>query len=502
MSRVRINILANLAGQIWSVALGLIAVPLYVRFMGAESYGLVGLFATLTNLISLLDIGLSSTMNRELARYSVLADKAQEMRDLVRTLESLYWGIGIAIGVGVVALAPFIAHNWVQAQVLPIAVVQQAVTIMGLLAAVQWPLSFYGGGLMGLQRQVTLNAINAGSVTLHVGGALLILWLVSPTVTAFFVWRIVVGAIQVGLTVWALWRHLPKGDRAAHFRWPLLRSVWHFAAGTSGVMLVSMLLTQLDKIILSRLLTLEMFGYYTLAGVVANSLFYLVGPFFKALFPKFSERVALDDQAGLRELYHHGCQWISVMVLPVAVVLAFFAPEALRLWTGNPATVANTYVLVRLLVIGNALNGLMNLPYALQLAHGWTKLAFYKNVVACVILVPAIVFSTTRYGAVGAAAIWVLLNSGYALVEIPIMHRRLLPGEQWRWYLEDVSPPLILTLAIAAVARGLMDAAMPPVATLAWLAAAYGLALSAAVVAAPQVRAWVMGQIRRVAYTH
>jgi hypothetical protein len=34
-------------------------------------------------------------------------------------------------------------------------------------------------------------------------------------------------------------------------------------------LLLSLLLTQIDKILLSRLLTLEAFGYYALAGVVA-----------------------------------------------------------------------------------------------------------------------------------------------------------------------------------------------------------------------------------------
>jgi O-antigen/teichoic acid export membrane protein len=70
------------------------------------------------------------------------------------------------------------------------------------------------------------------------------------------------------------------------------------------------------------------------------------------------------------------------------------------------------------------------MPYALQLANGWTKLAFYQNLVSIIVLVPGIILLTERYGMVGAAIIWVLLNSGYVFITVQLMHRRLLRGEQ------------------------------------------------------------------------
>jgi O-antigen/teichoic acid export membrane protein len=130
-------------------------------------------------------------------------------------------------------------------------------------------------------------------------------------------------------------------------------------------------------------------------------------------------------------------------------VIAFFSKEILFLWTGNSATVANTHLVLSILVMGTALNGLMHLPHALQLAYGWTKLAFYVNLVAILILAPSIVLMASMYGAVGAAFIWVILNGGFVLVGIPLMHRRLLKGEQWRWYLEDVGLPLGVSLGAA-----------------------------------------------------
>src|SRR5262249_50939628 len=126
MSQLQRNIVANFAGKTWSALMGLAFIPLYVKFMGIESYGLVGFFLTLQAVISLIDIGLSTTLNRELARYSARPEQAQEMRDVVRTLEIVYWAGAIFIGVIVFLLSGPITQHWIKVEALPISTVQRA----------------------------------------------------------------------------------------------------------------------------------------------------------------------------------------------------------------------------------------------------------------------------------------------------------------------------------------------------------------------------------------
>ena len=106
VSRVKKNFAANLAGSGWAALTGLACTPLYIKFLGMEAYGLIGFFLMLQGVVNILDLGLSPTMTREMARYSALPEKAGEARDFVRTLEVGYWGIGVAIGVTIYLLAP------------------------------------------------------------------------------------------------------------------------------------------------------------------------------------------------------------------------------------------------------------------------------------------------------------------------------------------------------------------------------------------------------------
>ena len=89
--RVRHNLIANIFGNAWSAVMGLAFIPLYIQFMGVEAYGLIGVFISLQAIFAVLDMGLSQTLAREMARLSVFATGRKQMADTARTLEVIYW---------------------------------------------------------------------------------------------------------------------------------------------------------------------------------------------------------------------------------------------------------------------------------------------------------------------------------------------------------------------------------------------------------------------------
>jgi O-antigen/teichoic acid export membrane protein len=498
MGQFKRNIWANLLGNGWVALTNFAFIPLYIHFLGIEAYGLIGIFATLQAVFSLLDMGLSGTLNREMAKLSVLPEGPQKLRNLLRTLEVVYWGVAVLIGIATFALSPLIAHHWVQTDHLSPGLVQQTIKIMGLALALQCPYTLYAGGLMGLQRQVRLNGILVGIATLRSIGIVAILWLVSPTIQAFFICQILISGLQTLLVNKALWGSLPTTDRKAAFNKDLFRDIWRFAAGLSGITIMTVLLTQMDKIILSKLVPLEKFAYYSLASAVAMSLYRLIAPVFNATYPRLTQLVALGEQEELKQFYHSTCQLMSVFIIPIAVIGALFAPELLLLWTRNPDIVANTHTVLSLLIIGTALNGLMNIPYALQLAHGWTSLAFYSSILAAIILAPLLVFITRRYGLVGTATVWVLLNSGHVLITMQIMQRYLLRGELRRWYVEDIGLPLVAALPMAILGKWLIGPHLATAKLIVSLAILSLATATAAVFASKYTRGWLVTRILKL----
>jgi O-antigen/teichoic acid export membrane protein len=244
---------------------------------------------------------------------------------------------------------------------------------------------------------------------------------------------------------------LPRAERAGQFSLGALRNIWKFAGGIVSITLLALLLMQVDKILLSKLLSLKEYGYYTLVAIVAGGLYAIITPITQSFYPRLCELHARNDQVGLINTYHKGAQLISVFAGSVAIVIIVFGETFLRLWTQDPELAQRTKTLLSLLMLGNLLNGLMWIPYQTQLAHGWTELGIRINIIAIAIIIPAILWVTPRFGAEGAAWVWVSLNAGYVLIGVHFMYQRILVTEKWRWYIKDALIPLLTGLAVASV---------------------------------------------------
>ncbi len=442
------NIIANLLGKGISALLAIVFVPFYLKYLGAEAYGLVGLFAVLQSVFMLADMGLSGTFTRETARLSVTEDNAQQMRDLCRTFEGIFATVGLLVALVVAASSHLIAEHWVNLEQLSVTTVSSSILLIGVAVGLQFPFFIYQGGMQGLQRQTLLNGLLVGLSLLRGLGAVLILKFVDPSIQAFFIWQVAISVIQLIAGRLLIWRSLPAILATPRFNFKLIFPLWRFAAGTAGITLSGILLTQSDKLVLTNMLPLQIFGYYTLAGVVSSVPGIIAFPVSNAIYPRFIQLVAIQNFSELTNLYHRSCQLVSVLIIPVGLVLALFSKEIMLLWTGSELAAQNSYLLVSVLVTASTLMGLMLMPYALQLAFAWTRLSLIFNFVGTLLLIPSMIFFVARYGALGATFMWLLLNSAYVLIMIYLMHKKILQGEKYKWYVDDIGKPFISTLLV------------------------------------------------------
>lgn len=446
---VKLNLIANYLGTGWSALMGLAFLPIYIHYVGIEAYGLIGVFASLQAWFMLLDMGLSPTLNREMARFTAGLHTPQSIQNLLRTMELVYLGVAIFLAVFVAGFSSWIAADWLKVQTLSIDTVTQALAITGLIISFRWMGTLYRSAIMGLQNQVWLNSVSAFFSTVRGLGSIAVLAFVAPTIQAFFLFQAIAVAVETAVLAWKIHRSLPKSPQAPRFSMDALKSIWHFAAGMTMLTLLNTLLTQIDKLLLSTLLPLKEFGYFILATTVAGAIALLAGPIVNVAIPRFTELVAANDEKKLIAYYHMFAQLLTIIVIPASLVLFFFSEEILLLWTRNAAMSQAIAPIVSVWVIGTALSGLMYVPYAAQMAYGWTKLAAISGSIAVLLTIPAFLILVPRYGVMAAAWIWVAINSGYMLFGIPVMHARILKQEKWEWYGRDTFWPFLIGLTFA-----------------------------------------------------
>ena len=439
--------------------MGIVFVPIYIKYLGVEAYGLIGLYITMQAWIALLDMGMTPTLNREMARFRAGEHDQTWARRLLRTLECVYIVIvGVVIVTSLILSGP-IANSWLRVEELSVPTVETVIVIMGFIISIRWFMSLYRGAIMGLQEQVWLNKVSVVFATIRGLGVIPILIFVSATVEAFFAFQAAVATAELIVFARRTGHLIPRSDEKINFDIQILKSVWNFAFGVFSVNILATILLQADKILISLMLPLRYLGLYTLATSICSAITSLSAPIINGVYPRLTELIANKEQTLLAVTYHKSAQLLAMVVVSTGLVVSIYSSELLMLWTRDAAIALAGAGVLTVYAIGTILNGLMSLPYTLQLSYGYTRLMVILNSILVITLVPMMYWSITVYGMVGPACVWVLLNTIYIVIGVPLIHERYLTQERRRWYLHGLIAPVLL---IATVCIGFRWFLGPP----------------------------------------
>lgn len=464
---LKINIGSNFLGAGYQVLLQFALLPIILNALGAEAYGLVGLFTVLSSLFSLLDFGISPALGRELSRLSAIPNSGESMRQTVSTLEMICGAITLLIGIVLFFGSDLVARYWITETTIPLPVVACCLSWMGLQVAFQFMTSFYNSGLLGLQKIVLSNILQSILQTVRAAAVIALLmiapqWWNMRLVEQFFFLNASMSGLMLIVVAVSLYHVLPEHELKnvagiglitkilRRFNVERLRACWRYAAGMTATMMVVMLLTQLDKMVLSKVLSLELFGFYTIASSIAMAIVRPAPLIFSAALPRFTQLVELNDTEKLGKTYLKLIRLSAWIVLPAAGMIILFSEQLFNLYLNNAPGAGIIAALASILIMGYSLHSLTYMPYALSLAYGWTRYGFNISLVACIFTLPIILFGAIKYGATGAAYGWLILNIGYLIFSIRYLHKKILPKLYLQFYKAFAIPAGIFILLILA----------------------------------------------------
>jgi O-antigen/teichoic acid export membrane protein len=437
---LRRNIAANYVGTAYSALSQLLIVPVYVRYMGVEAYGLVAFFALLQTWFQLLDLGISPTLAREVARYRGGAVGALELRRLLRAMEMIFLG-GALLSITIMACsAGVIARRWLKVEQLDLHLVTLSLRLMSGSIGLRWMSTLYRSAVTGAEEQVWLNAFTVLITTARTFLIVPVFLVVGTDIATFSMYQVVVSAIELVGLMMMVRRFMPRVNESLGWSLKPVASVLKFSLSVAFAGMVWVLVTQSDKLILSKMLTLEAFGTYTLGVLAAGAINLVGGPISQAMLPRLARLAAERDDDALILLYRRATRWTCVLAAPMTFTLVFCAEPLLLAWTGRETSAREASSILKLYALGNGFLVVAAFQYFLQYARGSLRLHVIGNIGFVAVLLPLIVAATSRYGAVGAGGIWLAQSAFYAIVWTYIVHRRFAPGVHWKWLLLDVVP--------------------------------------------------------------
>lgn len=445
--------MASYISQAYVVLVGILVLPFYITEMGAEAYGLVGFFAMLQAMFAVLDLGLTPTISRETARFRAGAHSDVMFSQLYRTLNLIFLGIALLGGVALFAMSGVIAEHWLNVETLAVGEVVFALQVMAISVALRWMTGLYRGVVTGSEQLVWLSGFNALIATLRFLVVFPVMWTWGATPTVFFSYQLIVALIEFsGLWLKAT-RLKPRLslEQKGQLSWSLKPIKPHLTfalsiALTSGLWVV---VTQTDKLIMSNLLTLENYGYFTLAVLVASGIMMMGGPISGAIMPRMAKLEAEGKRDELIKVYRNATQLITVIAGSVSIMLVVFAKPILYVWTGDQKIVEIAAPILQLYAAGYGLIVIGAFPYYLQYALGKLKLHIIGSVLFVLILLPVLWYATEQYGMIGAGYAWLIVNLLYFFVWTAVVHKTYAPNLHLKWLLNDVLKLLALPILFA-----------------------------------------------------
>jgi O-antigen/teichoic acid export membrane protein len=454
---LRFHVFATYGSQLFATLLGIAVVPLYLKGLGLDAYGLIGFFSLLQTAFALIDVGLTPTISRETARFYAGATAANVFRHLYRLVSLLFLVIALAAGTALFLAAPLIASAWLNVSQLPFAEVVNAVQIMAISVALRWLCGLYRGVLTGAEKILSLSAINALIAFVRFVGVFGSMEIWGYSISVFFAHQLAVAVLEL-VVLWSRSSVLVPGREVEQgaLDWslapalPVIRFSIYIAATSS----IWVLVTQADKLVLSGILSLADYGVYTLAVTVAGVIIIITSPIATVLLPRFARLHAEGRGTQLIKLYNQFTAMVSVVACSTAATLVVYADPLVRSWTGNEEIAASAAPIVKIYALGNALLAIAAFPYYLQYARGNLRYHVIGSVGMAVLLLPAVTLSAHHAGGLGAALAWLLVNAANLFFWVGYVHRRLEPGLHVRW-LRDGVLKVALIVALLAVPAGM-----------------------------------------------
>ncbi|WP_217190900.1 lipopolysaccharide biosynthesis protein [Pseudomonas shirazica] len=405
-------LLASFSGKLIYALASLVSLPLAAHVLGAEAVGLVGFFTTLLMVLMVLEGGLTSTVIQRLARIRGAKKEQRVQRSvyaLVNTYLLVFATVGLVAAVAIACAAPLIVTHWLKLAAISPEEALYCLFCMAIFIGLNLPVMLLQGVFTGCELQRSLNKIYIPYSLMRTLGVLLLVNEVPliSGVKGYFIVQVAVQLAYVLTLLLVLRRHALLGRARLHIKY--VASGLAFSRGVFLISLTSVVTVQCDKIFMSGALSLDEYAYYSLAATVAGFPYIFSTAFNAVLFPRFSRNLKLGESEQIEKVFRAALVFfVLVMTIICSAVIWFGQPVLLMMF--EPFIANGMSSVLPWLLMGTALQSLLIIPFALQLAAGWTSLSFRLNVIAMPFMLLALPALVSQYGAVGGGYTWVLYN--------------------------------------------------------------------------------------------
>lgn len=392
----------NVLGTGLPIILALITIPILVRSLGTERFGVLAIAWVVLNYFGLFDLGLGRTTIRFLAE-ALEHGRFEEGRGLFWTTLILNGLLGIIGASVLLTLVPLLVERLLN---IPANLQPEALNAFYLIAC-SVPLVTISTALRGSiearHRFGLLNAIQMPTVALMQVAPLLVLpfsddlaWLIAAIVVSR-------SLGTIAFLVFAL-RQIDKPFVGPFFLFGKLRTLFSYGGWLTVSSVVSPLMVYTDRFVIGALSSMTAVTYYATPYDAVTRIWILPHGLMRTIFPIFAAEADVGRQT---RIYANALKYLALALAPIIATVVVFASEFLGLWLGETFARNSTFVL-QLLAIGVLVNSLGLVPFNFIQGVGRPDVTAKLHLLELPFYLLILWYGVSQWGIVGAAATWTI----------------------------------------------------------------------------------------------
>lgn len=399
------NTIWNLAGAGLPLVVGAVTIPFLMNKLGIERFGILTLLWAIIGYFSLFDFGLGRAITQQVAA-SLGAGRLDEIPGLIKMGVKFTFLTGLA-GALILVIASYpLGYKGLNVSV-PL---QQETFYSLLIAALGIPLATVSSGLRGaLEAYEHFFASNIAKIFLGVSIFFF------PVIGVFFYGKsllavtsfLILARLLSCFLYWYLVSKLPCGNIAkGTVDIGMRKKLFSFGIWMTASNLISPLLVNMDRFIISYLLGATMVAYYTVPFEFLVRMLILPGAIGATLLPRLARDFTIDSKAA-RTTFNGGVKITSIIMFLLCLAAAILAYPLMKHFLSADFA-DKSWILVLILSLGVFVNGIAYMPYTALHALGYAKPTGILHITEFIVYIPLLFLLVKIDGLEGAAIAWLI----------------------------------------------------------------------------------------------
>jgi O-antigen/teichoic acid export membrane protein len=360
------NILWNILGRVIPLAISVFLIPVLIKGMGTERFGILTIIWIVIGYANLFDFGLGSALT-QLVSKKLAENNTSVIPSVCITASSIMLFLGIVSAIGLFFLAPMLTQTFLKVSAPYLAETNTAFRLMALSLPILFLTSAVSAILSSYQAFKTKTLVNSIMIIFNLIIPVILLHY-NNTLSTMTALLLIGRLFTLILSIYYCKQVTPEVFQSFVFDKNLLKPLFSFGGWLTVSNIINPLMVSFDRFLIANILTAGVISYYTTPFEMLYRLQFISESLSSVMFPALSAEL-VQNRTRAKQLFIKSSLVVCICMGIILLPFVLFSHYGLSLWI-NTEFANNAAAITSTLAIGIFFFAISAIPTALINASG------------------------------------------------------------------------------------------------------------------------------------